>query len=71
VVNQDGVYQAVLFDPDADKLYTVREGETLGTRTVERVDPTGVDLKDDAGTRSLALKAGKEPLAAPTKGAKR
>lgn len=71
VVNQDGAYEAVLFDPDADKLYTVREGGTLGSRTVERVDATGVDLKDDAGTRTLALKSDGVQARDQVKGAKR
>jgi len=56
VVNQDGVYEAVLFDPEADKLYTVRQGESLGARTVERVSATGVDLRDTSGLRTLALR---------------
>jgi hypothetical protein len=60
VINQDGAYQAVLFDPDSDTIYNVREGESLGARTVERVSASGVDLKDSTGTRTLALQD-KEP----------
>jgi hypothetical protein len=59
VVNHHGTYEAVLFDPDTDKLYSVREGDSMGTRTVERVSASGVDLRDSAGTRTLALKDGK------------
>jgi hypothetical protein len=55
VVNKDGVYEAILFDPDADRLYTLREGESLGERTVERVSPAGVDLRELSGLRTLAL----------------
>lgn len=56
VIHEEGVYKAVLYDPDADRVVVVAQGETLGTRTVERVTEAGVQIRDGSGLRTLALR---------------
>ncbi len=48
---------ATLFDPDTAKLLTVTEGQSIGTRTLTRITPTTIEIKDAAGTRTLSLRA--------------
>jgi hypothetical protein len=45
-----------VFDPDADKLLSLAEGGSAGTRRVTRVTATSMDIRDDAGIRTLALR---------------
>jgi hypothetical protein len=58
VVHEGGVYKAVLYDPDSDKLLVLREGESLGVagRAVEKVTASAVQIKDQSGVRTLALR---------------
>jgi hypothetical protein len=58
VVHEDGVYKAVLYDPDSDKLLVLKEGETLGSvgRSVQSVSATAVQIRDQSGVRTLALR---------------
>jgi hypothetical protein len=58
VVHEDGVYKAVLYDPDSDKLLVLKEGESLGAagRAVEKVTASAVQIRDGAGLRTLALR---------------
>lgn len=56
IVNENGVYRAAVYDPDADKLLVVAAGEKIGSRRVEKVDKSAVTLADDTGKRVLALK---------------
>ena len=48
---------ALIYDPDQDKLLSLTEGQSVQGRTVERISATGVDIKDQNGTRSLSLKS--------------
>lgn len=48
---------ATLFDPDTGKILTVAEGQPIGTRTLTRITPTTIEIKDAAGTRILSLRA--------------
>lgn len=57
VIHEDGLYKAVVYDPDADKILVAAAGERLGNRTVERVNPSGVELRDGAGLRTLVLRS--------------
>jgi hypothetical protein len=55
IVREAETLKAVLYDPDTDRLLVVAEGEPLGTRRVERVHPTAVDIRDERGIRTLSL----------------
>ncbi|HRQ73812.1 MAG TPA: hypothetical protein PLU35_12360 [Phycisphaerales bacterium] len=56
VLHERGGLAAVLYDPDADRLLIVAEGQELAQgRTVERVTASDVRIRDAAGTRTLAL----------------
>ena len=56
VVHEGAAYRAMLYDPDSDKLMVVGEGEKAGARTVEKVTASGVQIRDAAGVRALALR---------------
>jgi hypothetical protein len=55
IIREDGTYRALLYDPDADKLFTLTEGEQSGSRRIVRITPTSVDIRDEVGTRTLPL----------------
>jgi hypothetical protein len=46
---------AVLYDPDQDKVVSVRAGERIGARTVQAIDAQSVTIADAAGPRTLLL----------------
>jgi hypothetical protein len=53
--------QGGLYDSAADRVRVVAVGDSIGDRTVERIDPQGVAIRDGAGVRTLALKGGGSP----------
>jgi hypothetical protein len=55
IVREADALKAVLYDPDTDRLLVVAEGEPLGSRRIERVHPSAVDIRDDRGVRTLSL----------------
>jgi hypothetical protein len=55
VVFEDGVYGAMLYDPDADKVLLVHAGDSVGTRIVQAVTHGMVRIRDGAALRVLAL----------------
>lgn len=55
IIREDGTYRALLYDPDADKLFTLAEGEQSGSRRIARITPTSVDIRDEVGIRTLPL----------------
>ena len=57
VVQEEGVYKAMLYDPDTDKLLVVGEGEQVGGRRVEKVTAAGVQIRDGGALRTLALRS--------------
>ncbi len=58
VVRTDDGLRAVLFDPDANRLYSLAEGESLRDGSVETVTETGMTFHDPSGTRTLSLRGG-------------
>ncbi|MCW5775666.1 MAG: hypothetical protein KIS87_04370 [Phycisphaeraceae bacterium] len=62
VLQERGGLAAVLYDPDADRLLVVAEGQELAQgRTVERVTTSDVRIRDAAGARTLALEQSGAP----------
>jgi hypothetical protein len=56
IVREADTLKAVLYDPDADRILVVAEGEPLGHRHhIERVRPDAVDIRDERGIRTLTL----------------
>ncbi|MBX3410407.1 MAG: hypothetical protein KF859_11045 [Phycisphaeraceae bacterium] len=62
IVREGEIYKALVYDPDSDKVLTLAEGDHSGPRRIARVTPTTIDVRDGAGTRTLALR---EPGARP------
>ncbi|CAG0985503.1 hypothetical protein PHYC_02000 [Phycisphaerales bacterium] len=58
IVSDRGAYHAVIYDPDADRVVVVSGGDTLAGRTIDRIGPDSVAIRDDSGVRTLALRAG-------------
>ncbi len=56
IVREGDAYKALVYDPDADKVLTLAEGDHAGPRRVARITPTSVDVRDGAGVRTLALR---------------
>jgi hypothetical protein len=48
-------YRALLYDPDADRILALTQGQQAGGRTVELVTAASVQIRDDAGLHTLAL----------------
>lgn len=46
---------ALFYDPDADRLVTLKEGDQIAGRTIQRITSLGVELREGGGTRTLAL----------------
>lgn len=46
----------MLYDPDSDKVLTLREGEHSGSRRVTSITSTSVDIREGATLRTLALR---------------
>jgi hypothetical protein len=61
LVSEGGTTKAVLYDSAADRVRVVAVGDSIGDRTVERIDPQGVAIRDGTGLRTLALKGGGSP----------
>jgi hypothetical protein len=55
IIHEGGLYRAMLYDPDSDKILVGSEGQALGMRTLERVTATGVQIRDGTGLRTLVL----------------
>lgn len=56
IVRHEGAYRAFIYDPDADKLLVLGEGDQSGARRVTSVLPASVDVRDGAVHRTLALR---------------
>jgi hypothetical protein len=61
VVHEDGVYKAMLYDPDADKILVAAAGDSPAGKKVEQVTANSVKIRDATGVRTLALKEGATP----------
>lgn len=59
IVRSDDGERALLYDPDGDQILSVRPGDSIGDRAIERVTSDRVDIRDGSVLRSLALKADK------------
>ncbi|MFM9995673.1 MAG: hypothetical protein ACKVU4_07720 [Phycisphaerales bacterium] len=57
-------YRAALYDPETDRLHVVGAGESVGGRSVDRVEANAIALRDGSGVRMLALRDD-HPAAAP------
>ena len=56
---KDGTgYRAMIYDPDADRVFAAGTGDTAAGRKVERVTASDVQLRDGGGLRTLALREG-------------
>jgi hypothetical protein len=55
VVREEGIYKAMLYDPDANKVIVASAGESIGEGMVERVTATGADIRDRSGLHSMTL----------------
>jgi hypothetical protein len=51
-----GVYKAMLYDPDSDKILVAGDGETVLGKKIEKVTGSGVQIRDGANLRTLALR---------------
>lgn len=58
LVNESGTTKAILYDSATDRVRVVAVGDSIGERTIERIDTQGVAIRDGAGVRTLALKGG-------------
>ncbi len=56
ILRDGGNYKALVYDPDADKLLVLGEGDRSGPCSVARVTPGSMDVRDGAGVRTLALR---------------
>lgn len=63
VIRGESGHKAVLYDPDADRLIVLGENQSSRGLTAIRLTPTSVDLSDNAGVRTLALRSTGEPAA--------
>lgn len=66
ITNEDGVWSALVYDPDGDALRVLREGDAAGAYTVVRVSESALDLREgvmesDVSTRGSAA-TGAKPL---------
>lgn len=56
IVKEESSYKAVVYDPDADKVLVLGEGDESGLCRIAKVTPTSVDVRDASGIRTLALR---------------
>lgn len=56
ITRDQGRLYAVLYDPQADRLFTVGDGDSIGHHTVTAISESGVELSDGRSTRWLALR---------------
>jgi hypothetical protein len=61
VVHEGGVYKAMLYDPDADRILVAAQGDSPAGKKVEQVTANSVKIRDATGVRTLALKEGAAP----------
>lgn len=61
ILHEDGVYKAAVYDPDTDRILVVKAGEKIGVRTAASITATTLVVKDEAGSKTLALKEGTPP----------
>jgi hypothetical protein len=59
IVKEGETYKAAVYDPDSDRLLVLGAGDRVGVRTVNAVSRSSVTLRDETGTRTLALKDAK------------
>lgn len=60
IVDAGGRTEAVFYDPQRDALVQVAVGQALGEgRVVDAIDGDGVTIREDAGTRTVALERGR------------
>jgi hypothetical protein len=52
---QGATSAALFYDPDSDRLVTLRAGDRIAGRTIERVTSASVELREGAATRTLVL----------------
>lgn len=53
---------ALMYDPDTDKLITLRPGDEVAGRTIIAITTTGVELRERTTTRTLALREEVAPI---------
>lgn len=58
ILREGGVYKAVVYDPDSDRLQILVTGDSVGSRKVYSVNGAEATLVDEAGQRTLSLKEG-------------
>jgi hypothetical protein len=56
IVREGHALRALVYDPDADRVIVLGEGDQSGPRRIARVTPTSLDVRDEAGVRTLALR---------------
>jgi phosphomannomutase len=56
ILREDTGYRALVYDPDADRLIVLKEGDESGPQRVERVTATTLNVRGGAGVRTLALR---------------
>lgn len=61
IVREGESWRAIVYDPDADRVLSLGEGERSGARQVARVTPAGLEVRDAGGVRTLALRDGGAP----------
>lgn len=65
ITRERDAYRAFLYDPDADRLLVVGDGQAVGPRSVERVTPDAVVFRDGASERTLALREDRAAAVGP------
>lgn len=48
-------FQAVVYDPDTDKVLVLGEGDESGSRRIANITQTTLDVRDASGVRTLSL----------------
>jgi hypothetical protein len=55
IIQEDAHFRAVLYDPREDRITVISQGQTIEALMVTRIDSATIDLRDQMGTRTLAL----------------
>lgn len=58
ILRDGGVYKAVVYDPDSDRIQVLATGDSLGSRKVHSVNRADFTVVDESGQRTLSLKEG-------------
>lgn len=56
IVVTEGQTIAAIYDPTDDRIHLVRDGESIGTRSIVRVTSTFAEIQDGRRTHRLALR---------------